>query len=111
MDAQPTSRQRITQLLRRSYGAKHRDGEISEQLSYQNRPAAVLPSTGEHVAPLTPGMDNRFDSIVQKGVLDHRSLRHRTDDMGVSSGRDVQADRNMTSCAESGGEEAAEPSR
>ena len=58
-----------------------------------------------------PGMDNCFDSMVRKRVLDHRSLRHRTDNMRVSSRRDVQADRNMTSCTQSGGEEAAEPSR
>ena len=58
-----------------------------------------------------PGMDNRVDSMVRKGVLDHRSLRHRTDNMRVSSRRDVQADRNMTSCTESGSEKPAEPSR
>jgi hypothetical protein len=58
-----------------------------------------------------PGVDNRFDFMLGKGVIDHRSLRHRADDMSVSSGRDVEADRNMTSCTQSGGEEAAEPSR
>ena len=47
------SRRRIARLLTRSSRAKHRDGEASEQLSHQNRPAAVLPSTGEHVAPLS----------------------------------------------------------
>jgi hypothetical protein len=58
-----------------------------------------------------PGMDNRFDSMFRKGVLDYRSLRHRTDDMGVSSRRNVQADRYVASCTEAGGEESAEPSR
>jgi hypothetical protein len=31
-------------------------------------------------------MDNRFDPVVRKGALDHRSFGHRTDDVGVRSG-------------------------
>jgi hypothetical protein len=36
-------------------------------------------------------MDNRFDAMVRKRALDDRPLGHRTDDMGFSSGHDVEA--------------------
>jgi hypothetical protein len=58
-----------------------------------------------------PRMDNRFDSMVRKGALDHRSFGHRTDDVSVRSECDVQADRHVASRPEPRGEEPAEPSR
>jgi len=56
-------------------------------------------------------MDHRFDAMAREGALDHCSLRHRTDDMGVGAGRDVQADRDMAGGMESGSKEPAEPPR
>jgi len=58
-----------------------------------------------------PGVDNRFDAMVRKRMLHRRSICHRTDDLGVGSGHDVQADRDVASSAEAGGEELAKPSR
>jgi hypothetical protein len=48
------------------------------------------------------GMDHRFDAMAREGALDHCSLRHRTDEMGVGAGRDVQADRDVAGGMESG---------
>ena len=48
------------------------------------------------------GMDHRFDAMAREGALDHCSLRHRTDEMGVGAGRDVQADRDVVGGMESG---------
>src|SRR6516162_731462 len=56
------------------------------------------------------GMDNRFDAIIRKGPLDHRSVCHRADDLSVGTWRDVQTDRDMPGSVQSRSEKPAKPS-
>jgi tetratricopeptide (TPR) repeat protein len=42
------------------------------------------------------GMDHRFDAMAREGALDHCSLRHRTDEMGVG---DMQTARLQSATA------------
>jgi hypothetical protein len=57
------------------------------------------------------GMDDRFDAIISKDALRNYYIGHRTDDVRVGSGGDVEADHDMTSRPESRREKSAEPAR
>jgi len=55
--------------------------------------------------------DDGLDALIREGALHDRSISHRTDDVGISSGRDIEADHDMTCRPEARCEEPAEPAR